>query len=452
MRALGYYLNSVAIDSLTEYEGIIREFCLQKDHNLIRVFHDVSLRGLQTQFEALVEFVKESKQGFLVIIPSVNHLGDDITNAVEKILDVDQMGSEIRCIDDNFPDPIQGLAHRLEPSKSDLQKKMVAGMHQKAAGAFALGKTPFGYKIGSDKKLEIVIEEAEVVRSIFKAYGLQQLGLRKIADFLNLQGVKTRKGKMWSMVTIRDVLKNTTYIGTYTRFGLRLPNSHESIVSPRDFRIVQDLMNSRTPNRRRKYTSTFILTGIGQCGDCGAPLLGVTRNQSWINTDGRKISKIYRYYQCQTATNRGGCAYHTWTATSLESEVISRLKENLISRVSMVSQSTNTIREKDLKVAVLCIANIKKRFEKQIQKSATGLVTTYLLRQLYEQHKAELQSATMTLDTLNQNAKTPSYLDLKKTMNILEDESAAAKHSFLTTIVDSLLIYNDSFELFLKDQ
>ena len=117
-----------------------------------------------------------------------------------------------------------------------------------------------------------------------------------------------------------------------------------------------------------------------------------------------------------------------------------------------MTRTNRTVISSRLKVAELRVANIKKRFGKQIQKSATGLVTTYLLSQLYEQHKTELQSATMMLDTLNQNAKTPSYLDLKKTMNILEGESAAAKHSLLSTIVDSLLIYDHSFELFLKDQ
>ena len=49
------------------------------------------------------------------------------------------------------------------------------------------------------------------------------------------------------MVTIRDILRNHSYIGTYHRFGLRIPASHQPIVGADEFKQVQDRMHSRTP-------------------------------------------------------------------------------------------------------------------------------------------------------------------------------------------------------------
>ena len=146
MRALGYYLYDTHGADSTRSEDQIREFCEEKQHNLVKVFHGNASSEIE-KFKEVVTFIKESGLGFLVIIPSSNHLGADITVAVENILDVDHLGSEIRCIDKDFPDPIQGLANGLEPTRSELQQKMLLGMHQKAASAFAMGKTPYGYHI-----------------------------------------------------------------------------------------------------------------------------------------------------------------------------------------------------------------------------------------------------------------------------------------------------------------
>lgn len=451
MRALGYYLHDTHEADATRSDDQIREFCEEKQHNLVRVFHNNALSEID-QFKEVITFIKESGLGFLVVIPSSTHLGSDITVAVEHILEVDRLGSEIRCIDKDFPDPIQGLASGLEPIRSELQQKMLLGMHQKAASAFVLGKTPYGYHIGSDKKLAITPEEATVVTAIFKMYGTEGLGLRKIADSLNKQDVKTRKGKPWSMVTIRDILKNTTYIGTYTRFGLRLPNSHEAIIDPSTFRIVQDLMTSRTPNRRKKYTNIFLLNKIGRCGYCGSPLMGVTRSQSWTSIKSEKTSKLYRYYQCQTATNRGTCNYNTWKAVDLEEQVSDKVFDLLdVNPKQDHDENLSTfLPEEDLIDFNSKISNIKKRFMRQIQRSATGLVTIILLRQLYEQHKVELQKAENALQERKNLISNTTSFDRAEAAKKLRVATPEDKQATLGSLIFSLHVYEDSFEVILR--
>ena len=72
-------------------------------------------------------------------------------------------------------------------------------MRAKAAKGLGLGKTPFGYRIGSEGLFEPVPEEAKIVRGIYKLYLNEGIGVRSIARLLNTEGYRTRRGADWSM-------------------------------------------------------------------------------------------------------------------------------------------------------------------------------------------------------------------------------------------------------------
>ena len=58
------------------------------------------------------------------------------------------------------------------------------------------------------------------MRYIFRLYLKDGLGIRRIARRLNEEGLRTRRDGLWSMVTVRDILRNRAYVGTYSRFGV----------------------------------------------------------------------------------------------------------------------------------------------------------------------------------------------------------------------------------------
>ena len=61
--------------------------------------------------------------------------------------------------------------------------------------------------------MQIVPEEAEIVRKIFKLY-IQGNGVRKIKKYLESHGIKTVTGKSeWSTSTIDRMLSNEKYVG-----------------------------------------------------------------------------------------------------------------------------------------------------------------------------------------------------------------------------------------------
>lgn len=106
----------------------------------------------------------------------------------------------------------------LEYTKEILWRGRVAA-HKR--GCFLGNHAPYGYKkikVGKDCTLEIVEDQADVVRMIFEWYTTEDLTPYKIACRLNEMGVKTGSGTEWRRDTIRKILRNAHYAG-YVSFN-----------------------------------------------------------------------------------------------------------------------------------------------------------------------------------------------------------------------------------------
>jgi len=256
-------------------------------------------------------------------------------------------------------------------------------MRAKAAQGLGLGKPPYAYKIIWDGTFQVVEPEAVVVRAMFERYSTEDGGVRAVASWLNASGHKTRRGQRWSMVTVRDILRNSAYIGTYHRFGLRLPASYEAIVDRGVFRLVQEKMQGRSPVRKNPRGAPFLLSGRIYCGHCGERMMGITRHQSWRRKDGQRARAEYRYYQCQSRINRNQCEYHTINAQELENQVVAKARDGLAAN----DPTTATLAEADrvwLQTRRAEVASrsgsIERRFRIVVERAASGVLSFAQLR------------------------------------------------------------------------
>lgn len=182
-------------------------------------------------------------------------------------------------------------------------------------GKWIASTAPYGYeriRIPNDKgyTLKIVPEEAEVVRLIFDLYttgeqqpdgSYQRLGHYRISKKLDSMGVKPRNSARWSPSSIKDMLRNPTYIGKVT-FGkeqdkkiiengvpktVRVKNAdytlynglHPAIISEEQFYLVQQYVDSRpifpvVSNKELKNP----LSGLIRCTQCGSLLTRAASN------------------------------------------------------------------------------------------------------------------------------------------------------------------------------
>ncbi len=145
-----------------------------------------------------------------------------------------------------------------------------------------------GYKKGADGKPEIIPEEAEIVKRIYREFLLEKT-YRNIADALSADGIKTPRGKdTWSVSTIKSILSNEKYKGDallqkcFTVDFLTktqkvnegevpqyyVTNSHPAIVSDEVFEMVQHEQERRKGQKVYGSPDHFF-SGRIFCGSCG---------------------------------------------------------------------------------------------------------------------------------------------------------------------------------------
>ena len=185
-------------------------------------------------------------------------------------------------------------------------------------GRFSLAYKYFlGYKKGDDGILQIVEEEAKIVRKIYQLF-LKGKTIRAIADHLTKCGIPTPRGKeKWSASTIVSILTNEKYKGdallqkTYTADFLTkkskknrgevpqyyIKDSHPAIIDPETFDLVQQEIERRRPNRRQLHRSSPFTAKI-ICGECG----GYYGRKVWhSNSKHRKyIWRCNQKYEAET--------------------------------------------------------------------------------------------------------------------------------------------------------
>ena len=326
MRTLGYFCLSPATPPLDEQEAAYERFCRAGSHHSYETFiDDLTAAEGRPEFRRLLSYIGDSGLAFLVLACGPECLGEDLKAIVGRVLEVDDLGSEVRSVDSTDADIIKAAVRKIEGEgkSSPRAERIREALRSKAVRGEGLGKPPYGYRIGDDGRLAPSKGEEESVRDIYRWYVSEGLGIRAITGRLNERGSRGRSGAPWNMVTIRDILRNRAYIGTYIRFGITVARNHPALVDLETFHMVQERMAQRRPKRgARRTEEPFLLAGLANCGNCGEVMIGVTRHRSWKRRDGSQESAAYRYYQCQSRANRSTCSYNTRRSADLENVVL----------------------------------------------------------------------------------------------------------------------------------
>lgn len=378
MRALGYLrADGPQAEAFRAFEKAFADYCRFGHHDPSEIYRDGSEQ--RTEYQRLLSTLRASGGRALVVVPDATHLGGDLESVVRALVDLDATGAKTACADRQHPDPVQNALRTLgvRGVSRERSEKVRESMRARALRGLGLGRPLYGYRIGEDGSMEAVKAEAGVVELVYRLYTQDKMGFRLIAQDLNERGIKTRRGGNWNVVSIRDMLRNPGYMGTYSRFGMLVPKGYPPIVSIRVFRAAQDIMGSRRPVGRIANPEPFLLSGMAYCGECGNKMMGVTRRQVWKRKDGRRSSGVYRYYQCQSRQNQSRCDYHTWRAPRLEAAVVSQLKLALEvkgEKVPPESAQAPTVPSPAKAAKQRRIHNAERRFVEAVKRAAAGEV------------------------------------------------------------------------------
>ena len=440
MRAIGYYRCPGDAESLRLNNEAFEDYCDRNVHQPMVTFPQCENSESKNAdgIQQVLSYVEDSGSSFLIVVPDAAHLGSDLEEVARSIVQLEASGCKVACADDDMPDPVQNAFDTLgvKGVSRKRSERIKESMRAKALNGKGLGRPPYGYRNGDVGTLVVVSEEVPVVELIYSLYVKEGFGLRLIAQRLNEQHIPTRRGGQWNMVTIRDILKNPTYMGTYTRFGLRIPKSHDPIIPPATFRKAQDETRTRRPSSRVSNVEPFLLSGLVYCGSCDNKMMGVTRRQTWRKKDGRRARGVYRYYQCQSRNNLSTCDYHTWKASLLEGTVLSQLRLVLANATSGHRKNGHA----DKRSATIWqerVTNAERRFLKAMRRIAKGEI------------KVDALGEYLT-DLDNTRAVATSQEDGNKVAENISnwaDLSFEQRHRLLNSCIAKIVVFDETVDL-----
>jgi site-specific DNA recombinase len=167
------------------------------------------------------------------------------------------------------------FASLAEFDRDQIVKKLKDGMISRVeAGKWpGGGNIPYGYKYNKvTGVLEVIPEQAEKIREIFRLYIEEKLSPQKIATRLGFKGEKV----------VMNILRRKSLTGCIEYNGKEYQGLHEAIIPLDLWEDAQDEIATRSVHRT---DSAYLLSGLLQCGECGSRM----RYQKWNKQGDCKI-------------------------------------------------------------------------------------------------------------------------------------------------------------------
>lgn len=200
-------------------------------------------------------------------------------------------------------------------SKDKSRKVRMGQMEGAMKGVINTNTLLYGYKyIKEENRLEIIEEEAKVIRKIYDLY-LKQYGIRRISNELDKENIRTRTGKFFSKSTLNRILSNEKYCGMLVRNKyysgivfekLSYPHLKEKdewivhedrippIVTQETFNRVQEIKNSKISTINQKGLN------YGKSKYCGKLIC-----ESCGNTYISNVDRGVKFYNCKLKKTKG---------------------------------------------------------------------------------------------------------------------------------------------------
>jgi len=226
--------------SLDDQVNQAHRWAVYKGYEIIEHFIEKGESGAKedrTELKRMMEFIKENPVD-TVYVYKADRFSRDLRIALNTKHEINQLGASIYIgdLDLDTDTPVGKLAFQLlgifaEQERDNIKNRVQPAKMAKLREGHYISRKPYGYKVTEENQLEIIPEEAKVVKKIFHWVAFDGLSIRKVADRLNQEGYRNSKGEEWTHNSVNKILKNELYCGRYIYNGELINLNFEPIVS-----------------------------------------------------------------------------------------------------------------------------------------------------------------------------------------------------------------------------
>src|SRR6516165_5759752 len=286
--------------------ALCRTYAARHQLHIVAIFEDKARSGASVfGRDGLMQLMDAARQNLftVVIVEALDRLSRDMEDLAGIHKRLSFQGIEIQAVHDGTADSIligiRGLVGQMQ--REDGAKKVRRGMAGVVRDGRHAGGRAYGYRAvpGKPGELEIVEDEAAIVRRIFAAYAAGRTP-RDIAHDLNRENIRPPRGRRWNASTINGnaqrgagLIFNELYAGRIVWNKVRMVKDPDtgkrlSRPNPRDewqsidvsqLRIVEQSVweEAHALKTERSHLASHVkrraphlLSGLLRCGCCGS--------------------------------------------------------------------------------------------------------------------------------------------------------------------------------------
>ena len=472
----------------TQLECITR-YCNNNNMEIVATFVDEAKTATSDEREGFLRMIEESKQGKweAIILYSLDRFSRNTYNHYYYKNILDNYGVRLYAVIDGITGNDNAEAGLMENIKVGLAQYYSHHLSLLVLDSSILTSKK-GLKVGGvdnlgfytvDQVYHIDEEEAKVIKLIFDL-AEQNYSKTQICNYLNDNGITTKRGNKFYPLAIDRIINNKKYIGymVYNQTKRkpkitsnklkRVPKPMKDhivikdklpkIITEEQYDNVQNLLMKNKENKYFDRNIKHLLSGLVRCEYCGS-------NYVFNRSTSGKYKKKRNIYRCPNYRIRNGnCIGISINADYLERYVLSLLDSIVEHRepvkklkgkmTKIVEDAKDEEIHKYEELKLLEENEQKEIFNLQaILPSANGLARASLLEIIEQKIKdsltrqIEIKDYEKLLENdeeivfLNVEDMINEYKELRKELNVLE------LRTFLMKYLDKVIIGNDNIEV-----
>lgn len=355
------------LNSLETQKKFFVEYAEKTGHTLVRLYADEGLSGTKVKHRREFQrMMAEAELGMFdqLVVKDISRLARNTVDLLQSVRRLKALGIQTLFLTANMDSMgdsefvLTMFGALAQEESANMSKRIKFGKRVNAER----GKVPnlvYGYDktIGDYFSLTVNPEEAKVVRKIYDWYIQDGFGAGKIADTLNRQGLRTKRGRAWNQNGVCRILSNPIYTGKIINGKQEIRDFLTSaradrpqdewliadrpelrIISDEQFRLAAEIRAGRNQmfhQEHKRQSSKYLFSTLIQCKECG-----------WSF---RRTSRTYKntYVRWVCSKRNGQGTAHCENASSVEeNQLIEQLDQYFRSLIRDRKKAAQLFRQK----------------------------------------------------------------------------------------------------------